>query len=1453
MIGLRAATFWAVAMVLSLASAVRGQGFIFAEGTSPEEQARYIAALAEQTRGDSRYVTTTRWPGTTGEAAVIRFSYVPDGLPIPAPPGVAGGASPSILFTTLDAQFLNLGGRARWQNVIGRPATASLPDGPIISGGVFLWQAAGGVRFPFIRRLAGVDSSDNATTNFWDDGATWGASGPLHPPTVQSTLITITLGAPLTGANIVVNGATTAQSLTITANPGNISQQFQFSDPTSNTLSKLVSKINTIQGLSAVLGAGANPNANPRDFAIGQSLGLNGGTPSGNLLSTLTPTFERGDIRIAMRPLPAAIIAYTTAPAADGGDIILNSTLNWTAGSGARFLQNAIARGVGEAIGLGLSCPNDKTKMMEPVLNLAINAVGIDDIRAVQRLYGDALNRAAAGFTGGTVNSTPVTEPNDDPTIVVPQPGGPWDLGNVNVVNPLNHEVGLSMDDVTDIDYFQLTVGNPTDLTTVISFDVKVTAAPQGGTYTVGPNAGGCTGTAFNATNVYNLQVGIFDAAGTPIANGSPTAGAAFQNFINTRGVGQDEIAQVTLTRGAVIIVGVAATGTASTESQLYNLRLEFTNRNLAAGVPLGPVVSDYQIVNASADDDTLEGPSGHGALTFGTDNTGSPFFYNTNYTGERARFATVESNNPDANHIAFGGRPITVVRWTGVNPALDSIDDHATATTGAGTGTTTVLGNSYFRGVAPGAQIFSSNVAQSTLPGGSFFPSVEATYYALFALSDPLISASIGLPQPVTVINSSYGALGDSRGDSTTALAYDAVVSMTGVTAVVSAGNSGDIDNSATCQGPGGDIPGGPFYGGRTVGSPGTAFNVLTVGAAGKGYSDPPPDPDGPVPGGGGGGGGSRPSGTRGAGSGAPEDPTTIGINTIPQFSSKGPVDTFSYSTTAPGLNANTRPGVHIVAAGTGIIKRDIDPSLLEDVSDPCDVYVGHQPIAGLSLPILDPNVNNRFAALDGTSFSAPIVAGAVALLQDFGLSRVPQKSINSLVMRSVLMTSAVKMPGWSNSGAPAKPQDNRDGRTAENPDDLINDQNAGAGRVPLDLAQGAGLLSIPYAFAVYGVGDLQDSPLTDPTKPTQTPADEIVPPPFPNQPNRPGSGAAASTGQFTPDEEAEMRQLMPADPDMTAAQLELIRKGILDTNRGLEFRDMRPDFTDPVITPGGGTKSGAGLFDPRESFISGAGTVPGSFSGGGPPAVKPVLLPTSIFGGYAGWDHANLGIKPLRLRSGSRVGGVMDYVIYVPFVSATPGPNDYITATLVWNRTVTVKKPNFTLLDNPGVGNITHLELENLDLELYQTPDGEVFDGQEPLAFSRTTLGNIEHLHYQLITPGFYVLRVTYANRHFDLFRNLPPGGVEYGVSWAWRPILDSKVGGTVLPAPQDTPAARGVGTALLSEVLLRFGARIGEAGYSGLADVNQDSVVDSRDLIWVISRLQAQQAPQASAHNN
>jgi len=164
--------------------------------------------------------------------------------------------------------------------------------------------------------------------------------------------------------------------------------------------------------------------------------------------------------------------------------------------------------------------------------------------------------------------------------------------------------------------------------------------------------------------------------------------------------------------------------------------------------------------------------------------------------------------------------------------------------------------------------------------------------------------------------------------------------------------------------------------------------------------------------------------------------------------FSSRGPADFYNPQTgqTITGVRAAVdiaAPGEQIRVAAylgkTGSIGASTDPGIQAIAQD-------------------TPSTNLYFNGLDGTSFSAPIVSGGVALLKDvakspFYSAEMGEEALDSRVIKSVMMASAQETNGWNNGQA-------------------VNDDGVIVTTQSLDFTTGAGALDLENAAAVYIFG---------------------------------------------------------------------------------------------------------------------------------------------------------------------------------------------------------------------------------------------------------------------------------------------------------------------------------------------------------------------------------------------
>ena len=190
----------------------------------------------------------------------------------------------------------------------------------------------------------------------------------------------------------------------------------------------------------------------------------------------------RGDIRIVGRTFGATgVLAYNYFP--NNGDMVIvtSNSNSWSAANNNRYFRNIIAHEHGHGLGFDHVCPTSQTKLMEPLASSAFDGPQADDIRCVQRAYGDNYepNDTAATATTTALNAS----------------------GTTSLLN-------VSLDDNLDVDFFKFTA--------TAGSTINISLQAPGTTYLSGPqNANGsCSaGTSLNSRTIHNMDFQVLRGA----------------------------------------------------------------------------------------------------------------------------------------------------------------------------------------------------------------------------------------------------------------------------------------------------------------------------------------------------------------------------------------------------------------------------------------------------------------------------------------------------------------------------------------------------------------------------------------------------------------------------------------------------------------------------------------------------------------------------------------------------------------------------------------------------------------------------------------------------------------------------------------------------------------------------------------------------------------------------
>ena len=331
----------------------------------------------------------------------------------------------------------------------------------------------------------------------------------------------------------------------------------------------------------------------------------------------------QGDIRIGGCSIDGAqgtnILAYNFFP--NNGDMKIDT-------DNLRFLNlttefhNIFSHEHGHGAGLSHVCPTNQTKLMEPFLSRAFIGLQHDDIRVVQRLYGDRFEK--------------INAPNDN-------------AGAATRINPYalprgQTELQLSMDSTSDEDWFQFS-GRAGD-----ALDVSV--APNGLSYAQGQSC-----KTINSRSVQDLSfeirqagevlsvVNATSAGNSESATGFilPTTGTYYVRVLGT-GTDDSQLYDMTVT----VVAATPPTVTPISPARLYESR-SGPNDNTIDGKQQGlgrTPAGQTAIINVAGRADiptnatavffnvVAATPSGPGFLTVFPCGTKQPLAANVNYNG---------------------------------------------------------------------------------------------------------------------------------------------------------------------------------------------------------------------------------------------------------------------------------------------------------------------------------------------------------------------------------------------------------------------------------------------------------------------------------------------------------------------------------------------------------------------------------------------------------------------------------------------------------------------------------------------------------------------------------------------------------------------------------------------------------------------------------------------------
>jgi hypothetical protein len=208
---------------------------------------------------------------------------------------------------------------------------------------------------------------------------------------------------------------------------------------------------------------------------------------------------ERGDVRIGGNAFPPdkPYLALTYFPPYAEMMFNTNEAPNFTNSyDNYRYFRNTVMHEAMHAAGVNHVNSSTAEFLAEPYITPNFDGPQLDDILALQRHYGDALEKNGGNDAYGV--ATPLGP------LAAGQSITRGTLGSSTVVDPSAIDF-VSIDDASDVDYFSFSLAQPSTVT--------LDLAPQGTTYPMGASAG--SQSSFNTRMLSDLSLALFDSSGT--------------------------------------------------------------------------------------------------------------------------------------------------------------------------------------------------------------------------------------------------------------------------------------------------------------------------------------------------------------------------------------------------------------------------------------------------------------------------------------------------------------------------------------------------------------------------------------------------------------------------------------------------------------------------------------------------------------------------------------------------------------------------------------------------------------------------------------------------------------------------------------------------------------------------------------------------------------------------
>jgi autotransporter-associated beta strand protein len=212
----------------------------------------------------------------------------------------------------------------------------------------------------------------------------------------------------------------------------------------------------------------------------------------------------RGDVRLGGKSYGSGSTTLASNYFPNYGDMMINTdkaSFFLNTADNYRAFRNTIMHESMHGLGISHVESSNAGFLIEPFLSTSFDGPQLDDLLAIQRLYGDVYEKNGGNDAYST--ATPLGEVSSTQSLVKGTFGNSTQIAS-------NDVDFLSIDDDSDTDFFSFSLSS--------RFDVAIELSPHGTSYLVAPQTTPpTTQTTLNTLSLSNLSLALFDSNGTTL------------------------------------------------------------------------------------------------------------------------------------------------------------------------------------------------------------------------------------------------------------------------------------------------------------------------------------------------------------------------------------------------------------------------------------------------------------------------------------------------------------------------------------------------------------------------------------------------------------------------------------------------------------------------------------------------------------------------------------------------------------------------------------------------------------------------------------------------------------------------------------------------------------------------------------------------------------------------